>query len=311
MVYLALAVGCSLAIGMIFKHAARQRFDRLALLTCNYAAALALALGLLALGEVGATGRLEADVALVALGTATGALFIVGFFLLALATEVAGMSLAIGTMRTSVVVPFAASWLIWGEAPTPAQGAGLVLAGAAFFLIARKDQPAARPVPQPLPGSEAADVALEEPGTGEARLAAFGVLAALFCCDGVVSVSMKAFDEAFAAENSRALFLMMVFGIAFLIGLALVLARGLRSGRWPSRAALAWGALLGLVNYGSVEFLLLAIRQLSGPFVFPANNIALVIGAALLGVYVWGEHLSRRNKAGLALAAVALLLLNL
>ena len=69
--------------------------------------------------------------------------------------------------------------------------------------------------------------------------------------------------------------------------------------------------LLGIVNYGSVEFLLRAIRQLSGPFVFPANHIALVIGAALLGVYVWGEHLSRLNWIGLALAAVALVLLNL
>ena len=312
MIYLALAVGCGLAIGMIFKHAAQRSLDRLALLTCNYATALALALGLLALGEVGTAGGLAADVRLVTLGTATGALFIVGFFLLALATEVAGMSLAIGVMRTSVVVPFAASWLIWGEVPSPAQGAGLVLASMAFFLIARKDQPAAKPVPQPLPEGEADGVAPEAPDeNGLSSLAVFGVLAGLFCCDGVISVSMKAFDEVFAAENSRALFLMMVFGIAFLIGLGLVLARGMRSGRWPSRAALAWGVILGVVNYGSVEFFLRAIRQLSGPFVFPANNIALVIGAALLGVYVWGEHLSRLNQVGLALAALALVLLNL
>ena len=364
MLYLALAVGCSLAIGMIFKHAARQSLDRLALLTCNYAAALGLALGLLALGGAGAGGGLAVDVRLVALGTATGALFILGFFLLALATEVAGMSLAIGVMRTSVVVPFVASWLIWDEVPSPAQGAGLVLAGAAFFLIARKDQPAARPAPQPLPTGALSRTSVEEArtsgeegrtldeerwtssqpprtsvegartssppsrtsveegrtsgrppqtsvGGGLSGLAVFGVLAGLFACDGVVSVSMKAFDEAFAAESSRALFLMMVFGIAFLIGLALVLVRGVRRGRWPGRAALGWGALLGVANYGSVEFLLGAIRQLSGPFVFPANNIALVIGAALLGVYVWGEHLSRLNRLGLALAAVALLLLNL
>lgn len=318
MIHLVLAVGCGLAIGMIFKHAARRRLDRLALLTCNYAVALVLALALLAVGEAGASGDalsdgLEADAALIALGTATGALFIVGFFLLALATEVAGMSLAIGVMRVSVVVPFLASWLIWGERPSPAQGVGLVLASAAFFLIARKDQPAAQPVPQPVPADEPADgqsaaspVEMKTAGAG-----VFVVLAGLFCCDGIVLVSMKTFDEVFAAQNSRALFLLLVFGVAFCIGLIVVLARGVRSGRWPGGVTLAWGALLGIVNYGSVEFLLRAIRQLSGPFVFPANNIALVIGAALLGVYVWGERLSRLNWMGLSLAALALVLLNL
>ena len=312
MLYLALAVGCSLAIGMIFKHAARQGLDRLTLLTSNYAAAFGTALVLLALGEADAGGGLEADAGLILLGTATGALFIVGFFLLALTTEIAGMSLAIGVMRTSVVVPFLASWLIWSEVPSAAQGVGLIVASAAFFLIARKAPPAAQPAPQPVP-AHAPDV--EPPVPTAAPLlssaGAFGVLAGLFACDGVISVSMKTFDEVFAAENSRALFLMMLFGIAFLIGLAIVVGRGLRRGRWPGRAALGWGVALGLVNYGSVEFLLQAIRELSGPFVFPANNIALVIGAALLGVFFWGERLSRLNWSGLALAALALLLLNL
>ena len=312
MLYLALAVGCSLAIGMIFKQAARQGLDRLTLLTSNYAAASGMALLLLWLGGTNAGTGLDLDVRLVALGTATGALFIVGFFLLALATEVAGMSLAIGVMRTSVVVPFLASWLIWSEVPSAAQGVGLIVAGAAFFLIARKERFAAQPAPQPaLAGAPDAEP-LPTPASPQLSSAAvFGVLAGLFACDGVISVAMKTFDEVFAAENSRALFLMMLFGIAFGIGLVVVVGRGIRVGRWPGRAAVAWGVVLGAVNYGSVEFLLQAIRQLSGPFVFPANNIALVIGAALLGVFAWGETLSRLNWAGLALAAVALLLLNL
>ena len=312
MLYLALAVGCSLAIGMIFKHAARQGLDRLTLLTANYAAAFGMALLLLGLGGLGGETRLELDVRLVALGTATGALFIVGFFLLALATEVAGMSLAIGVMRTSVVVPFLASWLIWSEVPSAAQGVGLVVASAAFFLIARKGRFASRPAPQPALASAPDVEPLALPTSPQLSSAAvFAVLAGLFACDGVISVAMKTFDEVFAAENSRALFLMMLFGIAFGIGLVGVVGRGIRAGAWPGRAAVAWGVALGAVNYGSVEFLLQAIRQLSGPFVFPANNIALVIGAALLGVFFWGETLSRLNWAGLALAALALLLLNL
>ena len=290
MLFLSLAVCCSLAIGMIFKHAAREGLHRLALLTVNYAVALVTALVLLGLGVHPIAGGLVLHLPLLMLGVATGALFILGFFVYALATQVAGMSLAIGVMRVSVVIPFLASWVIWNEVPTPAQGLGLLVAGIAFFLIAHRTR-----------------------GVDEAATARGGrvllVLALLFAAGGIVDVALKTFDEAFAAANSQTLFLLLIFGVAFLIGLAIVVTGRVRSGVWPSRAVLGWGVLLGLANYGSVEFILRAIRELSGPFVFPANNIAIVMGAALLGVLVWGERLTRANLVGLGCAAVALALL--
>jgi drug/metabolite transporter (DMT)-like permease len=139
----------------------------------------------------------------------------------------------------------------------------------------------------------------------------FGVLMLVFLAGGAVDVSMKAFEESFGARNSRVLFLLLAFGIAFLIGLTVVLWRGVRQGRWPTAATVGWGVVLGLINYGSLEFILRAINQLPGTFVFPVNNIAIVLLAAALGVWVWGERLTRLNRIGLGLAVVALLLLNL
>ena len=320
MLALLLAVACSLSIAMIFKYAGRRGLDRVGLLTANYAAAAFLAALLLVTGAKAAGSGGAPGAPLLALGMGTGALFIAGFFVFALATEVAGMSLAVGVMRVAVVVPFLASWAIWDEVPSLAQGAGLALAGGAFFMIARKknpgpvSEPAA--VPEPAEGGAVEADPTRRAGAGEgARPApgrrAFAVLALLFLSSGAVDVCMKTFDEVFAASNGRPLFLLLAFGGAFLIGLGVVSARGVRRGRWPGAAVLSWGVLLGLVNYGSVEFFLRAIRQLSGPFVFPANSISIVLGAALLGVYVWGERLSALNKAGLGCAALALLLLNL
>jgi uncharacterized membrane protein len=122
---------------------------------------------------------------------------------------------------------------------------------------------------------------------------------------------MKTFDEGFAAGTSQRAFMLLVFGVAFLVGAALVGWHVIQTGQWPGGSVLLWGVLLGVANYGSVEFFLRAIRQLSGPFVFPANNIAIVLGAALLGVLVWSERLSGLNWAGIGLAAAALVLLNL
>lgn len=297
MLYLALAVACSLAIAMIFKLSELRGLDRISLLTVNYAVAFVVAGGLLMAGVGAVEAGLTPSLGLVALGVWTGALFIGGFVLFSYAILLAGMSLATGVMRLAVALPFLASWLIWGEAPTPAQFAGLGVAGAAFFLIARRgDQPA---------------FATEAESDHAAGWKVVVVLVALFLAGGAVDVSMKAFSEWYAATNSQAEFLLMVFGVAFGLGLVWVVARGIRTGLWPNREELGLGIALGLVNYGSAEFILAAIARLRGPFVFPVNNIAIVFGAALLGVLVWGERLSRANKLGLGLAALALLLLGL
>jgi drug/metabolite transporter (DMT)-like permease len=293
MIYLVLAVSCSLTIGMIFKHAGRHGIHRLELLTANYLAGTALSILLLLMRD----GSIAIDPSggVVVLGIVTGALFIAGFFLLSLATEMAGMGLAIGVMRVSVVVPFLASWWIWGEVPSPSQGVGLILAGLAFFLIA-----SGRP-------SQAPSLS-EKPAAPQ--LAVFIVLAAVFVVGGVIDTLLKAFEESHGPTTDSAVFLGVVFAIAFAIGLAIRLPGYLLRKQRIDVRALGWGVLLGAVNYGSAAFLLAAIGQLSGPFVFPANNIAIVIGAAVLGVVFWGERLSRSNIIGLGLAALALVLLN-
>jgi drug/metabolite transporter (DMT)-like permease len=317
MLFLALAVACSLAIGMLFKYAGREGLDRTALLTANYAAAVGVALVLLAAGGRTVAEGLRLSTPLLTLGVGTGALLIAGFFMLSLATDVAGMSLAIGVMRVSVVIPFLASWAVWNEVPTLAQGIGVVVAGVSFFLIARRE-----PAPKPAPAGAPADtgeptgpsdtIPADDPlgPSAESATRVFVVLAGTFCTGGAVDVAMKTFEEGFGGTNSRVLFLLLAFGVAFLIGAALVVGRGLRSGTWPERRTLGWGVVLGVINYGSLEFILRAIEVLPGTFVFPANNIAIVLLGAVLGVVVWDEHLSRLNRIGLALAAVALALLS-
>jgi drug/metabolite transporter (DMT)-like permease len=308
MLFLALAVACSVTIGVIFKYTGRRDLDRTALLTVNYAAAVGVAVILLALEERTVQSGLALSGGLVALGIGTGALLIAGFFVLSWATDVAGMSLAIGVMRVSVVIPFLASWLVWGEVPTVAQGVGMGLAAVAFALLAHKR--ASEPVAAHTPSSpQGAAAVLPRPPTIDWHTA--GVLALTFCLGGAVDVSMKTFEEGLGAANSQVLFLLLAFGVAFLIGAAVVVRQGVKQGEWPAGQTVAWGVLLGIANYGSLEFLLRAIEALPGPFIFPANNIAIMALAALIGVTVWGERLSRPNQIGLGLASVALVLLGL
>ncbi|MFP4227803.1 MAG: hypothetical protein ACLFTE_03140 [Salinivenus sp.] len=313
MLNLAFAVLCSVGIGMIFKHAGRLQLDRTALLTVNYAVAVGVGGALVGLGERSVDVGLELSPALLALSVGTGALLIAGFFILAVATDEAGMSLATGVMRVSVVIPFLASWWIWNEVPSLAQGMGMVLAAVAFFLIAQKERR-----PEAVPVRSAAGPGGEEGGTQSGAASApaidwraFAVLALTFCSGGAVDLSMKTFEEGFGDTNSRVLFLMGAFGVAFLIGAVIVGHRALRHGRWPEGRTVKWGTILGVINYGSLEFLLRAVEVLPGTVVFPANNIAIMVLAAAVGVFFWKEHLSRANRIGIALAVAALVLLRL
>ena len=297
MLFLALAVSCSLGIAVVFKLAERRDLDRTALLTVNYLAAAVLAVVLQGAEPV------VPSAGLVALGVWQGVLFIAGFWLFSLAIREAGMGLAAGVMRLSVVVPFLASWAIWNEAPTAFQIVGLALAGAAFFLVAR---PAAEPPGKLGPPADSADLGAEVGEAGAGRTV--GILALLFLSGGLVDVNMKLFDEGFSGVPISA-FLLFVFGVAFVVGGVAVVWKGLRTGEWPSAQAWGWGVGLGLINYGSAEFLLRALETLEGVVAFPANSVAIVLGAALIGRVVWRERLSRANVAGLGLAAVALVLL--
>lgn len=299
MVFLALAVACSLSIAVLFKLAERRDFDRTALLTVNYAAAAVLAVILQGVEPVGGISA-----GLVGLGVFQGVLFIAGFWLFSLAIRRAGMGLAAGVMRLSVVVPFVASWLVWGEVPSAFQLVGLALAGVAFFLVARPANEPPGKLGPPASGTGEAGGPEEERAGGTVAL-----LGLLFLSGGLVDVNMKAFQETFAEAAPISTFLLFVFGVAFLVGAVAVGVAGVRTGSWPRGAVIGWGLVLGVVNYGSAEFLLRALVEVPGPVAFPANSVAIVFGAALIGRVVWHEPLSRANVAGLVAAGVALVLL--
>jgi len=323
MLYLVLAILCSVTIGVLFKYTGQQGIDRVALLTINYVAAVGVGVVLFATGGSVVEGDLSLSAGMLGLSAFVGILLIAGFFLLSLATDLAGMSLALGVWRVSVVLPFLASWVIWAEPPSGWQGAGMALAAIAFFLIAQqspanaaREENAAASTPPTAPAKDDPDAVSAAPAPVQTvaeeapAVASFGVLLLLFLSSGAIDISLKTFSETYnAAQGEQAFFLLLSFGMAGVVGLVPVLAKGLRHGEWPTAAAYGWGTVLGIVNYGSLEFLLRALGVFPGTVVFPVNHLAIVLLGAVVGVFIFGEYLSRINRWGIALATVALVFL--
>ncbi len=287
MAYLLLAISCSLAVGVIFKICGRLEIDRFELLTINYlcAAGLSLVLARFKLGV-----WTEDVVFALSVGALLGVLFIVTFALYSLATEKSGLAIATSVARISLVIPFVFSWLYWLESPGTFQIVGLPCAIVALILLSVT------------PRSRADE-------GRRASLMTTLALVSLFLAAGATDTSLKLFEESFSGSVSRPAFLFTVFASASVVG-GLVVASRRRSATLHTRKLTAfYGVLLGLVNFGSVEFFLEALSRLPGTVAFPFNHVAIVLGGTILGVAVWSEPLNRYNLFGLVLAAIALGLL--
>ncbi|MCQ2452232.1 MAG: hypothetical protein MJ075_03740, partial [Oscillospiraceae bacterium] len=93
--------------------------------------------------------------------------------------------------------------------------------------------------------------------------------------------------------------------------LVLSVGRMLAKREKPGKAELLYGACIGIPNYGSARFLLLALGKLPTVMVYPVYNAAVILVIGLVGAFVFRERLTRQKLAGFGLILAALVLLNL
>ena len=271
-----------MGIGVIFKIAAVRSIDSSFLIGVNYICAAAVGL-LFIRGDL---QTIDVDTIVFLVSVLTGVLFIGGFYAMAFATRVAGVALTLSSWRMSVLLPFMASWIIWSEAPSSWQLVGLALAAVAFLLIANVFSVAER-----------------------REKKSVGALVLVFVIGGTVDTILKLINESLQIESDSLIATCLIFGTAAAVMVVVLGIRQVRADDHPVRPALLPGAVLGVLNLGTIVFLLAALEDLPGTVVFPAINVAIVVGAALVGTIVWDEQLSRSTKWGVAIAVVALILL--
>ncbi|NNE69910.1 MAG: hypothetical protein HKN29_06045 [Rhodothermales bacterium] len=294
MVYLLLAIASSLGIGAVFKESGLRGVDRLHLITINYL--VAAALGAFLVYRAGAPW-MDAGTGFLVFGTAVGAFLAVGFLVIAVSTQRAGISLTLAVQRTGVSIPFIVSWLAWAEVPSTLQWLGFSLVVASLIFLTR-------PVGQATPAG-AASSSPATPRSGSAVL----LLLAVFVTGGLGDLSFKTFDVWYGARLDGHVFLTLAFGVAFLVGLVPLFRRPVGQ-RIAKRDAVLWGVLLGVLNYGSILFLLGAVARIPGIVVFPTLAASVVVGGTVLGTVIWRERVSAVNLLGVALAAAGVVLLN-
>ena len=272
MIYLTIAVLCSVAVSILLKVLRQKNIDIRQTIVAGYPVAFLLTWFLLKPDVSGMNALGGAWAIIIALGILLPAVFIV----LGRAIESVGMVATDAAQRLSLIIPIVAAFLLFGEVLTSTRIFGLLLGFLALgALIYRPQQ------------GQISRQAKHTP------LWLFGVWAGY----GIIDILFKQVAKQGAAFP---LTLFVSFGLA---GLLLFIYLLITRVRWQGNA-LAAGLLLGALNMGNIYAYVRAHQLLSESpsIVFTGMNVGVIAVATLIGVGVFKESLNRINVLGLLLA---------
>ncbi|HSD39517.1 MAG TPA: EamA family transporter [Rhodocyclaceae bacterium] len=279
MLFVLLAVACSVLVSVLLKIARQRGVDTAQAITWNYLAASALCALLLkppmaSLEQPGAPWA-----SLLALAVILPSLFLV----LAASVRAAGIVRTDIAQRLSLLLSLAAAFLFFGEQTVSLKLAGLALGMLAVVGIL------ARPAQQAAHGSLRMWPALLTVWVG-------------FACVDVLLKHISAAGTPFGAS------LQVSFALAFV---GMLIWQGIRVMRGQTKLTaknFAAGLLLGLINFGNIIFYVMAHRAMPGQpaVIFASMNIGVVVLGTLVGVIGFGEKLSWLNRAAIGLAIVSI-----
>jgi drug/metabolite transporter (DMT)-like permease len=215
-----------------------------------------------------------------------GILFIIFFFVIGVSSKIAGIAITTVASKMSVIIPIAFSILFFNESVTIYKISGILLALLGVLFTVYK----------PTEHNQKFD-----PST--LWLPLF-----LFVGMGFIDSLIKYTQDIYITAEKSAFFSSTLFGIAFLSGLVYTFfsPKTLKQYfHWPT---LGFGILLGIVNYGSIYFLINALNlaPIDDSLIFGTNNVGIVVLSVLSGLFIFKEKISSINIIGIILSILAI-----
>lgn len=280
MLYLLLAIACSAMVSVCMRVSEKYVRNTMAMFTVNYAVCLAVSWFHMGNHHI---FTLENGIEkAVVLGIISGFLYLVCFILLQQNIRCNGVVLASASMKLgAVLIPVMAAALFFHERMGWVQLAGVALAAAAILLI----------------NIEKGDVS-----KGGRKF----WLVVLLAVNGLTDTMANIYDKTGAAAlKNHYLF------YTFLAALFLAFAVALLKQEKAALPDICWGLLIGIPNYYSARFILLALGRVPAVIVYPAYSVGTIITITLIGLIVFHESLSSQKKCAVLLILAALALLNM
>ena len=284
MLSLILATFFSANFGIIVRWAQGRRSNLWAVGAINYVCA-----ALFHLARAFVAGPSALNTATILVGIGGGAAFVTAYGFLCAGMAKRGVSIATAILRLSVLLPIAVAVIFWDEDPQGWQAAGAALALVSLPLLAYRP---------PSPGEVIDKRTIAQ-------------LIVLFVLNGFCMLAIRGYQQTGIRGQES-------FFLAFLFGTAAIGAIG--AWMWQSRRArlctitrreIGPGVLLGLCNAVGNLTLVQALQSLSSVIVFPFQSAVGLIYVAIFARVAWREQIRHSEAAGMAVALIAVVLINL
>lgn len=281
MIYIFLAVCCSVLVSVLLKLARRYDIDTRQAIGWNYAMAGALA------WLVYRPALPEFTDSLLPVYLGLGLLLPSLFVILALSVRHTGIVRTDIAQRLSLFIPILAAFILFGEDYSQQKLLGIGIAFTAILCSIpwHKDE-----------GSTASGWV-------------YPVI--VFIGMGIIDIFFKQIAAAKTVPFPSAL--LLVFILAFGVSMAYLLIQRVFFGMKFTIQNLVCGLILGIFNFGNILFYLKAHQALSNDpsAVFSAMNVGVIVLGTLVGVGIFREKLSKINYFGIILAVVAIIIIAL
>jgi len=285
LIYLLLSILFSTGLFVIFKYFGIYKIDTLKAIFVNYIVAFIMGI-VLADGAVSLSEIPEQPWFLGALFL--GALFVSIFFVMATTAQRNGVSVASVAGKMSVVVPVLFGTFLYNESVTILKVIGILIALIAVYLASVKN----------------------ETNTKSGGIL-FPVL--LFFGSGVIDTTLKYVEVNFVLQKDVSLFSGSLFGIAAVFAATILLIQQIKKKASFGIKNIIAGFVLGVPNYFSIIFLIKALQNedFESSVLFTVNNVGIVILSTLVGLLIFKETFSLKNKIGVVLAVFGIILVTI
>ncbi|MDH3381798.1 MAG: EamA family transporter [Flavobacteriaceae bacterium] len=283
MIYLILSVFFSSSLFVIFKLFDKYHVDNFQAIIVNYFVAFIVGYSLIDSSiEVTSAVRMPWFYGAVILGV----LFISIFNVMAITSQRGGLSVASVAAKMSVIIPIIFGILVYNESFGIYKLIGVVLALMAVYLTAYKK------------------------GAMNLNSTLLIFVLILFVGSGVLDTLVKYIETTFVTKNELEFYTAIIFLVAGFTGVLMFIYQLIFKKIKINIRSVIGGIVLGIPNYFSIFYLLKALQHpaLESSTVFTINNVLIVMLTSLLGIVLFKEYLSVRNKVGILLSIVAILM---
>jgi drug/metabolite transporter (DMT)-like permease len=216
-----------------------------------------------------------------------GAMFITVFNLAAITTQRSGLSVVSVATKMSVAIPVFFGIFIYNESLGFLKVTGIILALAAVYLSSIKTKKG---------------ISIKKENL------IFPLL--VFIGSGIIDTTINYLENFYVSETDVGLFSSSIFGIAGIIGTTILIGQALLGKLKITWKNIAGGIALGIPNYFSIYFLVMALRSpgFENSVIFTLNHVGIVLASTILGIVLFKEVLLKKNWIGIALAVISIIL---